>query len=44
MPYTVLLPNGTTMQFYIREVANIYATMHKGTVVTDAPVKLKLVA
>jgi hypothetical protein len=44
MPYTVLLPNGNTMQFYIREVANIYATMHKGTVVIDAPVKLKLVA
>lgn len=44
MPYTVLLPNGNTMQFYILEVANIYATMHKGTVVTQSPVRLKLVA
>ena len=44
MPYTVIMPNGTAMQFYIREVANIYATAHKGRVVTHSPVKLKLVA
>ena len=44
MPYTVILPSGNRMHFYILEVANIYATMYKGTVVTDVPVKLKLVA
>jgi len=44
MPYTVILPNGSTMQFYIREVADTYAIMHKGRVVTQSPVKLKLVA
>jgi hypothetical protein len=44
MPYTVILPNGTAMQFYIREVANIYATAHKGRVVSNMPVKLQLVA
>ena len=44
MPYTVILPNGNTMQFYIREVAETYATVHKGRVVSNMPVKLQLVA
>ena len=44
MPYTVILPNGVAMQFYIRQVADIYATAHKGRVVSNMPVKLQLVA
>jgi len=44
MPYTVILPNGATMQFYIKEMAETYATAHKGRVVSNMPVKLQLVA
>lgn len=44
MPYTVILPSGNRMHFYIEQVAKTYALMYKGTLVTDIPIKLKLVA
>jgi hypothetical protein len=33
MGYTVIYPNGTTQQFYIRSVAEMYARTHGGRVV-----------
>ncbi len=34
MPYTVILPTGKIMQFYIRSLAETYASMYRGTLVT----------
>jgi hypothetical protein len=33
MEYTVVYPNGTQQQFYIRSVAEMYARTHGGRVV-----------
>jgi hypothetical protein len=33
MPYTVIYPNGTQQQFYIRSVAEMYARTNGGRVV-----------
>jgi hypothetical protein len=33
MPYTVIYPNGTQQQFYIRGVAEMYANIRGGRVV-----------
>jgi hypothetical protein len=33
MPYTVIYPNGTQQQFYIRGVAEMYARTNGGRVV-----------
>lgn len=35
MPYTVILPTGRIMQFYIRSLAETYASMYKGTLITS---------
>ncbi len=34
MPYTVILPTGRIMQFYIRNLAETYAAMYNGTLVS----------
>jgi hypothetical protein len=33
MPYTVIYPNGTQQQFYIRSVAEMYANINGGRIV-----------
>ncbi len=33
MPYTVILPTGRIMQFYIKNLAETYAAMYKGTLI-----------
>ena len=33
MQYTVIYPNGTEQKFYLREVAEMYATIYSGRVV-----------
>jgi hypothetical protein len=33
MPYTVIYPNGTQQQFYIRSVAELYQTINGGRIV-----------
>jgi len=33
MPYTVVYPNGTQQQFYVRAVAEMYAQIRGGRVV-----------
>jgi hypothetical protein len=40
MPYTVVYPNGTTQQFYIRSVAEMYANINGGRVVGKPELKL----
>ena len=40
MPYTVLYPNGTQQQFYIRSVAEMYAKIGGGRVVGKPQLKL----
>jgi hypothetical protein len=40
MAYTVVYPNGTTQQFYIRAVAEMYAQINKGRVVGKPLLKL----
>lgn len=40
MAYTVIYPNGTTQQFYIRGVAEMYARTHGGRVVGKPELKL----
>ena len=40
MPYTVIYPNGTQQQFYIRSVAEMYAQIHGGRVVGKPQLKL----
>ena len=40
MPYTVIYPNGTTQQFYIRSVAEMYANINGGRVVGKPELKL----
>jgi len=44
MIYSVILPSGSVMRFYIEDVARTYAVMYKGTLVTESPPRLKLVA
>ena len=34
MKYTVIIPNGRVMTFYIEEVARTYARAYRGTLVT----------
>lgn len=41
MAYTVIYPNGTQQQFYIRSVADMYAKINGGRLV--GPPELKLV-
>jgi hypothetical protein len=41
MAYTVIYPNGTTQKFYLRSVAEMYATINGGRV--QGPPCLKLV-
>jgi len=33
MEYTVIYPSGQQQQFYLRSVAELYASLHKGRVV-----------
>jgi hypothetical protein len=40
MAYTVVYPNGTTQQFYIRSVAEMYAQINGGRVVGVPQLKL----
>ena len=40
MPYTVIYPNGTQQQFYIRSVADMYAGLRGGRVVGVPQLKL----
>ena len=41
MPFTVIYPNGTQQQFYIRSVAEMYARINGGRIA--GPPDLKLV-
>ena len=41
MPYTLILPSGERMQFYVRSVAEMYQTINGGRLV--GPPDLKLV-
>ena len=41
MEYTVVYPNGTSMKFYLRSVAEMYAKINGGRLV--GPPELKLV-
>lgn len=41
MPYTLIMPNGTEMKFYLRSVAELYQRINGGRVV--GPPDLKLV-
>jgi hypothetical protein len=41
MPYTLIKPDGTRMQFYIRSVAELYLSINGGRLV--GPPDLKLV-
>ena len=41
MEYTVVYPNGTSMKFYLRSVAEMYANINGGRLV--GPPELKLV-
>lgn len=41
MEYTVVYPNGTSMKFYLRSVAEMYARINGGRLV--GPPELKLV-
>ncbi len=34
MQYTVIIPNGRVMTFYIRAVAETYAKAYRGTLIT----------
>lgn len=40
MEYTVIYPNGTEQKFYIRGVAELYATINGGRVVGRPELKL----
>jgi len=40
MEYTVVYPNGSEQKFYIRSVAELYATIHQGRVVGRPELKL----
>ena len=40
MEYTVIYPNGTQQQFYIRSVAEMYASINGGRVVGKPTLKL----
>jgi uncharacterized protein YfkK (UPF0435 family) len=35
MQYTLILPNGKIMQFYIQEIAELYQSINGGVVVTN---------
>lgn len=35
MEYTVIYPNGKVMTFYVRAVAEMYALINNGTLVTN---------
>ena len=40
MEYTVIYPNGTQQKFYVRAVAEMYATINGGRVVGKPELKL----
>ncbi len=40
MAYTVIYPNGTQQQFYVRSVAEMYAAINGGRVVGKPQLKL----
>ena len=35
MPYTLIMPNGRIMSFYIKATAECYQTIYGGVIVTD---------
>ena len=43
MDYTLILPNGTRMQFYIESVAEMYQQIHGGVLLKSNRPYLKLV-
>jgi hypothetical protein len=45
MEYTLVMPNGRRMQFYLRSVAEMYQSFHGGFILSnDGRPALKLVA
>ena len=40
MEYTVIYPNGSSMKFYVRSVAELYARINGGRVVGKPELKL----
>lgn len=48
MSYTVIFPTGKVMTFYVKGVAELYASLHKGTLVTpevlDTPTDGKVIS
>lgn len=40
MQYTLILPNGREMQFYLRSVAELYQTINGGRIVGRPELKL----
>jgi hypothetical protein len=40
MEYTVIYPNGTEQKFYLRSVAELYATINGGRIVGKPELKL----
>jgi hypothetical protein len=35
MKYTLIMPNGKIMQFYLEAIAELYQTINGGVIVTD---------
>ena len=44
MPYSVIMPTGRIMDFYIRSLAQMYADMYGGVVIDNNREPLKLAA
>jgi len=40
MPYTLILPTGRRMQFYLRSVAEMYQTIYGGHIIGRPELKL----
>lgn len=40
MPYTLIMPNGKEMKFYLREVAELYQSINGGRIVGKPQLKL----
>jgi hypothetical protein len=40
MPYTLIKPNGTRMQFYLRSVAEMYQTIYGGHIIGRPDLRL----
>lgn len=41
MQYTLIMPNGKIMQFYLESVANLYCQLNGGVVVTNKILEVK---